>query len=203
MESVIQNNPLIDKPVRVVRPNLLKIFFRNMIIIIVAVLLFIGLLLYIQVQIGLDSFSAPLLELGFQIDAAQVIVYTILIIVFGSALLLLGNYLANKSVRYEFYDGKVKVYETQVLVIITSKVISFDNIIKINYVNNGLMNKILDYGDISITLSGTGNSEQLLKYLDNVVANTEYFQQLLGKFNAMKQYRVVEEQKIQNIVSRF
>jgi len=52
-------------------------------------------------------------------------------------------------------------------------------------------------------LSGTGNSEQLLKYLDNVVANTEYFQQLLGKFNAMKQYRVVEEQKIQNIVSRF
>jgi len=203
MQTYIQDNNLLAVPIKEFRPNYKKIFVRTLIIMIIVLILIIALLIFFNNQVGFDTFTGIFEELGMTVNPSEVLVYTIAIAFFIILALLLGSYLNSKNVKYVFYNNKFVFYETQALILMNSKEVPYQNITKIYFNNNGLMDKLLGYGDIFIEISGMKDNALKLDCIDDVEDTVQYIQRILYEYNAYNQMRFEQNQRIGNIMSRF
>ena len=203
MQGYIADDNSYLAPIGEIRPNLKKIFLKNLITILIFLLVLIGLGIYLEIQVGFDSF-APIFE-TFQIviDPTQLIIYTVVILFFLAFFLLMGSYLASKNVRYVLYDDKIVFKTTQALIMVNSAQIPLQNITRVYYKSDSLMNKLLNYGDIYLEISGMREGNIKAECIDDVKNTTEYIQRLLNEFHSFQQMRYQQNQNINTIMRKF
>ncbi len=185
------------------KPNIRKIFFKNLFSIAGAVALIITILLIFNWLVGLDIFLITFETLGIDFDSYTILLYFIVVIIVISISLLLGNYLIARRLRYEFYQNKLIVYTNAFLIFINSKEIPYQNIVKISYSNNGIFNRLFGYGTIILDISGMKEDKIELEFVDNVEQTVQYIQNLMRGFMYAQQAQFTENYKIGNILNRF
>jgi hypothetical protein len=111
----------------------------------------------------------------------------ILSVIIVAIFLLLGAYLAARNFRYEFYNDKLIAFENAMMVMVKSKEVPYDNIVRILYSLGGFLNKA-GSGSITLYLSGTDISKIELAFIDNAKQAAESIQNMISKFRAVKQW---------------
>jgi uncharacterized membrane protein YdbT with pleckstrin-like domain len=175
-----------NKQFQIIRPNIKKIYLRNLFSIIGAVLLIIILLWITNILVGLDVFLVPFETFGDAPTQFEILFYPTLVIVGIILYLLIGNYLVNINVRYEFHEDKIIAYENVLLVFINSKEIPYQNIVRVSYNNNSIFNKIFNSGTIVLELSGMKEDKIKIEFIDNAKEIIQDIQNRICKFNSTR-----------------
>lgn len=188
---------------KTLKPNIKKIFSKNIFSVVGAVLLIIIVLSVVNWFFGLDIFLAPFETWDVSINPSKILLYAILTIVAVTIFLLIGNYLVTRNVRYEFYQDKLILYKNLFLIFIKSKEIPYQNITKISYNNDSIFNKIFNSGTIVLDLSGMKESKVELEFIDNVTENVKYIQGIVQEFKSIQQAKFTEDYKIGEILGKY
>src|SRR3989344_424189 len=120
----------------------------------------------------------------------------------SSIFLLLGNYLAARNLRYEFYQNKLIAYETAFLLFINSKEVPYQNIVRVSYNNDGIFNTIFNSGTIVLELSGMKENNIRIEFIDDPQQIVQYMQKLIRESMYVQQAQFIENSKIDNIINR-
>ena len=195
--------PQNQKVILTIKPNVSKIFLKNLIGISGVLLLVIVILWIVNLQVGLGVFLDVLKVFGLAIDPSSVLYYSIMFALGVSCLLLIGNYLANAKLRYEFYQNKLVAYLNSILVLTYSKEIPYTNISRVLFNNKGILNSILNSGTIILEMSGTGNERMELKFIDNVENVVQSIQNAIKEFASIQQAQFTENYRIDRIMNRY
>src|SRR3989338_10847563 len=187
---------------RVLRPNIKKIHLKNLSTITGIVFLISIILLMLHLSVGLDVFLLVFEAFGITVNPSKVLLSAIVGILAVSALLMLGNYLAARNLRYELYQDKLIIYKNALLVFVNSKEIPYQNIVKISYNNNGIFNSLFNSGTIVLELTGMGENKVELQFVDNIQQTTQYIQNLIREYMNIQQAQFTENYKIGNILNR-
>jgi len=188
----------IEPEFRTIKPDLKKVFIKNLVIILTSVLSIILLLLFLNWQIGLDVLVEVLSVLNMAVDSMQLMLDIIILLVVAGGAMLIGNYLVEKNVRYEIYKDKILFYETTALVFIGSREIPFQNIVKISYSREGMIDKILDSGTIILDLTGMKDTSVKLEFINDTEKTVQYLQNLVREYSQQQQMRYTERQIMNN-----
>ena len=187
---------------RVLRPNIKKIHLKNLSTITGIVFLISVILLMLHLSVGLDIFLLVFEAFDITINPSMVLLSAVVGILTISALLMLGNYLAARNLRYELYQDKLIIYRNALLVFVNSKEVPYQNIVKISYNNNGIFNSLFNSGTIVLELTGMGENKVELQFVDNIQQTTQYIQNLIREYMNIQQAQFTENYKIDNILNR-
>ena len=199
----LNTNPNNPDNILTVRPNIRKVFTKNIILVIIGVIVFIALLIFLNIEVGLDVFLIPFETFGIKINPVSLLLYAIVGLIAFTALMLMFNYIALQGLRYEIYKTKIMVYEPSAFIFIVSKEIPISSIIKISYDYEGFFNKLLVSGEVIIDLSGMRDSNIRFKFIDDIEKTVRYLQGLVNEHSAIKQAQFTENYRIGNIMKKF
>ena len=163
----------------------------------------IGILWIINLQVGLGIFLDVLKVLGFVIEPSSVLYYSVLFVLAVTCLLLLGNYMANAKLRYEFYQNKLVAHLNSALVLSNSREIPYANITRVLFNNKGTFNSMFNSGTIVLEMSGTENEKMELKFIDNVENAVQSIQNAIKEFASVQQAQFTENYRIDRIMNRY
>lgn len=187
----------------IIYPNAGKEFLKNLLSIFIIVIITIGLLMFLQTQIGPDIVTDILAVLEVEVDMEMVNLALILFFVIGATALLLLNYANIRNQRYVLLNDKLEFTATQALVFIQKESIPYNNITRITFSNEGLMNKLLNCGEVKIELSGMKIPSITLESIDYPDQLTDIIQQKVNQFNMQRQMQFLEQKKIEGIMEKF
>ena len=200
-EAYPQSN--VQGPVLVLKPNIRKVVFKNLRNIIGAVFLIEIIIFIVQRQVGFGIFGDVLGAFGIKANAGAILWIMILSVMIIAIFLLLGAYLAARNFRYEFYNDKLLAFENAMMVMIKSKEISYENVVRILYKTGDFFDKASGSGTITLYLSGTDKNKIELIFIDNVKQTAENIQSIISRFRYVKQAQFAESYKIGNILNKF
>ncbi len=187
----------------IVYPNAGKEFLKNLLSIFIIVIIIIGLLMFLQTQVGPDLVTDILAVFEVEVNMGMINLVLILIFVIGAAALLLFNYASIRNQRYLLLNDKLEFTGTQALIMVHKESIPFNNITRITFTNEGLMNKLLSCGEVKIELSGMKIPSITLESIDHPDQLTEMIQQKVNQFNMQRQMQFLEQKKIEGIMKKF
>ena len=182
-----------------IKPNIKKAFILNIMIVSFILVLIISLLIYLHSIVGLGVFLTTFREIGIDISPPVLLVYSIFLIIFFTALFLILNYLTLAKISYTLYPDKI-VYSRSLLIIrISDKVIPYSNIAKITYDKK----PFLKTSKIVLELTGMKESKVEIDFIDNVEEVVNKIQELIREHRAKYYARYTEENRFQNIVDKY
>ena len=184
------------------KPNIKKIFLKNLFTVAGAILLIAIILLVVHFVVGLGIFMAIFETFGINIKPFTIFLYSFSVIIGISIFLLLGNYLVTGNLRYEFYQNKLIAYENALLVFINSKDIPYQNIVRVSYNNDGFFNTIFNSGTIVLELTGMKENKIELEFIDDIERTVQYIQNLIRESISTQQAQFTENYRIGNILNR-
>ncbi len=187
----------------IVYPNAGKEFLKNLISIFVIVIIIIGLLIYMQTQVGTGLLEDVLSAFEIQISAGIITLGLSLLFIIGAAALLLFNYMSIKNQKYLLCNDRIEYAGTQALIMIQKETIPFQNITRITFSNEGIMNKLLSCGEVKIELTGMKIPSITLESIDGPDRLTELIQQKVNQYNMQRQMQFQEQKKIEGIMRKF
>jgi uncharacterized membrane protein len=199
-EAYQQSN--VQGPVLVLKPNIRKVILRNLRNIIGAVFLIEVVIFIIEWQVGFGIFGEALGAFGISIKASAILWMMALSVIIVAIFLLLGAYLAARNFRYEFYNDKLLAFQNAMMVMVKSREIPYDNIVRILYSLGGFLNKA-ESGSITMYLSGTDKSKIEMLFIDNAKQAAGAIQNLISRFRAVKQAEFTQSYKISKVLNRF
>jgi len=187
----------------IVYPNTGKEFLKNLLSIFVIVIIIIGLLMFLQTQIGPDLVTDILDAFGVEVNMGMINLTLILMFFMVAAVLLLFNYMSIKNQRYLLLNNTLEFTGTKLLILSQKETIPFGNITRITFSKEGLLNKLLNCGNIKIEISGMNTPSVTLESVDNPDKLTEIIQQKVNQYNMQMQMQFQEQNKIEGIMKRF
>jgi len=187
----------------IVNPNAGKEFLKNLLTIFVLVIIMIGLLMFLQAQVGPDLFTDVFSAFDIQVNTGLITLIISLVFVVGAAILLLFSYINIKNQKYIVYNDRIDFTGTKALLFLHKEVIPFQNITRITFSNEGIMNKLLSCGEVKLELSGLKIPSILLESIDGPDRLTELIQQKITQYNMQKQMQFQEQRKIEGIMKKF
>jgi hypothetical protein len=188
---------------KTVKPDVKKVFIKNILIVFSVTLGIIALLFYLNSLVGLDVFLIPFEALGMEVGTEGLLLNTILIFLGAAVIFIIFNYLAVINIRYEFYNDHMKIYEPVLWVFITNSEVPYKNIVKISYNYTGLTNKLLNSGEIVIELTGMEDGSVTMQVIDDTEQVVDHLLKIVKDYNAVQQMQFEENYKINNIMRKF
>lgn len=189
--------------IRIVKPNVFKVFVKNFIYISAAAAGIILILVYLDRMVGLDTFVSVLEVFGITVDPDAILRVSIICFLFIAALSLLLNYLNITKLRYEFYSDKMRIYESAALIFSEHKDIPYKNVVKISYNYDGFLNKMFHSGNITIEMTGMKEGSVKMELIDQTEELVEQLMKIITAYNSLKQMQFAENHKIDSIMKRF
>lgn len=187
----------------IVYPNAGKEFLKNLMSIFVLVIIIIGLLIYIQSQVGTGLLEDVLSAFEIQVNTGMITLGIVLFFITGATLLLLFNYLSIKNQKYLLCNDRIEYAGTRTLILIQKESVPYNNITRITFSNEGIMNKLLSCGEVKIELTGMKMPSITLESIDGPDRLTELIQQKVNQFNMQRQMQFQEQKKIEGIMKKF
>ena len=203
VENYIQNTQNQSNRFQVLKPNIKKLFLKNLSNLIAIVLLIIILLLVINRQVGLGALLIPLETIGISINSSSIISFFILIILGIFVFLLGGNYLVAINSKYEFYSNKLVAHQTAFLIFVKSKDVPYQNIVKVSYNRDGFFDRIFNSGTVVLELTGIKEDRIRMEFLDNAEQTAGYIDSIRRRFASIQQAQFAEDYKMGKIVNRY
>ncbi|MGV8150312.1 MAG: hypothetical protein ACP5NV_01150 [Candidatus Woesearchaeota archaeon] len=198
-----QSIPLAHSASEPIIPNAGKEFVKNLVFIIGILIVAIALLVFLQLNVGLEFIQETLSAFEIIITTEQILSYGIILFVAVSIILLAFNYFNIKDLKYDVYDDKIIYKETQALILVNTQEIPYQNMTRIIYARDGLLNKALNCGDITIELTGTKIPKITLVSIDNPENASAYIQRKLNEYNMKRQAQFTEQQRVNAIMRKF
>jgi hypothetical protein len=186
-----------------IRSNTRKAFFKNLINMMIILIVVIGMIVFIDQQVGLDTFTMVFEMLGMTVTTGQIIFYIIVLVTIICIGMLLANYMAISHVRYELYKDHIKYYETQAFILTNSDEISYENVIRVNFKSEGFMNKLMSCGDVIISLTNHKRENITLQSIDDPEMIARLIQSKINDYNMQKQMVYQQSNRIDSILKRF
>jgi hypothetical protein len=202
MQTYIDNR-LNTSVMKTVRPNIPKVFVKNLLYVSGIVVGVIILLIYLNKMVGLETFMIPFEALGITVDTSNILLITISAFLVCVIIYLTMSYLSATNLRYEFYSDRLKIYSPTLIFLVTPKEIQYRNVVKISYNYEGVLNKLLKAGDINIDVTGMKEGSVKLEFVDNTEELTAQMLKMIKDYNALQQMQFEENAKIGNIMKRF
>ena len=185
----------------VIRPNTSKIFVKNLTASLGMVFFLLFALVIAYYSLGdmlFDLFDFLGLSLGF-LDLAVYIVIGVAIL---SVVFIALNHMSVKDLSYELTSEKLVVNQTTNLIVMNTIEIPFENIVRIGFKQEGLFDKMFNYGTVSLELSGMRETKVEMEYVFNIEETVSQIQGHIRESLAQKQAEYTENYKIDNILNR-
>jgi len=186
-----------------INPNDGKEFLKNLLTIFIIVILIIGLLMFLQAQVGLEFVTNILEAFNIQMSTGTITLILSLIFVGGAIILLLFNYINIRNQKYILHNDRIEYVGTQAFLFLQKETIPFQNITRITFSNDDLLDKLMNCGKINIELSGLKIPEITLESIDKPDVLTNLIQQKVNQFNMQKQMQYQEQKRVEGIMDRF
>ena len=187
-----------EAPIAEIKPNIKKAFTLNLLIVGAIVILIIALLIYLNSVVGLDIFLDAFKEIGINISTASLLAYSIFIILFLTALLLISNYVTLGKVSYTLYPDKIFYNKSLFIAQITDKTIPYANITKISYEKKAFLNT----AKIILELTGMKESKVELDFIDDADAVVRKIQELIREYRAKYYAQYSQDYRYQSIMDQ-
>jgi len=203
MQDYIHENHQSFTIIKTVRPNIKKVFLRNLLYVSGVAAGIILILVYLNMMVGLDVFMTVSEAFGINIDASSILPIAIFVFLGFAIVYLVINYLSVVNLRYEFYDNHLKLYEPVLGLFLTHRDISYKNIVKISYNYDGFVNKLFKSGEITIDVTGMKDGFVKMEVIDDTEQLVGQLLKIVQDFNSIQQMQFQENYKIGNIMRRF
>lgn len=187
----------------IVIPNAGKEFLKNLINILTLVLIIIGLLIFLQAQIGEGTFTEILEAFEVEVNTGLITLLLSLLFILGAAIVLIFNYINIRNQKYTIHNDKIEYVGSKAFLFLQKETIPFNNITRITFTNKGTLNKLLNCGEIKIELTGLKIPSIILESIDEPDRLTELIQQKVNQYNMQKQMQFQEQRKIEDIMKKF
>ena len=186
----------------VIRPNFKKIFVVNATKVTLAIATVIIVIVFFKEEIGFEVFSDVVGGLGFGLDfdPSQIVFFAIVGIILLYLGLLVFNYMLLQNIRYELLQDKLISYTTAFFILLDSKEIPFQNISRISFDTEGLINSMMNTGNITLELSAMAEKTFKIEYVDNPQQVSQYIQQLIRYSNSAQYAQQGEGIRVGNIL---
>ena len=188
---------------KTVRPNIHKVFVKNLLYVSGIAAGIILLLVYLNSTVGLDVFMTVFDAFGINVDPGALLSLTIMIFIGIVIVFLAGSYLSITNLRYEFYDNHLRMFEPTLLLFLTHKDISYKNIVKISYNYDGIINKVFKSGEIVIDVTGMKEGFVKMEVIDDTEPLVQQLLKIVQEYNSLQQMQFQENYRIGNIMKRF
>jgi membrane protein YdbS with pleckstrin-like domain len=203
MQIYINETPPSTALLKTVRPNIHKVFVRDLIYISSIAAVIVLLLIYLDKVVGLDVFVTSFDAIGIDIQSSSVKLIIIFVFIGAAFIYLMVNYLRVMNLRYEFYSDHIKFYESVAWVALSHTEIPYKNIVKISYNYTGFMNKLLNSGEIVIDVTGMKEGSVKMEIIDQTEELVEQLLKIVKDYGALQQMQFEENRKISNIMKKF
>ena len=200
-------------PTQILRPNLHKIFLGNLFKVIVGLLLLV-LVFFLAKLFGVFEFmdeiiisiqEGILLGESSQADSTINSSKIVLIGIFGFIglyiILLFINYFMLSQIRYEFSEDKLTSYLNAFLITLDSKEIPYQNISRVSFNNDSLMNKLLGTGTVVLELSAMKLKELKIDGIDNPQQVAGYIMKVKRDYDSKTAALKTERYRLKDILS--
>ena len=171
-----------------IKPNLKKIFLKNMFNVITAIVVIAISLMIIHLYIGLEVFLVPYEAIGLDINPIKILSNILLAIIALVAFSIVSNFLLEQHTRYDFYFNKLAAHKSFLLLFTRSKEIPYNNIVKVSYNQDGVFNKLFKSGSIIIDISGMRHSRLKMDFIDHSEHMAQYIHHLLYHYKSYMQH---------------
>jgi len=174
----------------------------NLLKVLSAVVILVVILVILQFTVGLSIFNEIFSTFGFSVEGAAALQWLILAILVVAVLVLGIGYFSIMNVKYEFYDDKLTYYRSVMLIFKSSTDISYQNISRVTYENQGFFDGLFNTGTVILDLSSLGEKELMMDFMDNPAEVAKYIQDVLRSYNLKAQAEYTEKYKIKGILDR-
>lgn len=186
------------------KPNIKKVFIHNILEVVSAAIVLIGISVLFNYFVGFDILT-PIFEtfgMSVEVNTTKVLLWfsgTALVV---AAALLVVNYLILANVRYEFYPEKIVKYRTAFFIIINSEDISYGNISRVSYNYSGLINWLLKTGTVNVELTGTKKNNLKMEFMDDPQRVSGYVQRCIALYKSKYYAERTEDHRLGKIMGR-
>jgi hypothetical protein len=161
------------------KPNLKKIFLKNMFNVLIAIVLIAFSLAFIHFFVGLDVFLVPYEALGLSISPIKILSNLLLAVIALVAFSIVSNFLLEQHTRYDFYFNKLVSHKSRLLILTKLKEIPYHNIVKVSYNQDGIFNKLFRSGTVIVEISGMKFPQLKMEFMDHSEHVARYIHHLL------------------------
>jgi hypothetical protein len=184
------------------KPNTKKVFLSNFLKVISTSLLIAGVFCVTVYIIGIETLLMPFDVFGIEVETSKIaliFLVSIFAVAFFASLL---NYFSVKGIKYVIFSDKILVYRVLFFWMISSKEVSYENVIRVSYTNNGFFNKIFNSGSVVLDLSGLKEREIKLEFIDEPLEISRYIQTVVNKYKKVQQAIFDEKHKVESILNQ-
>jgi len=190
--------------VPILKPNIKKVFIYNILRILFATVIIIGISIFYSYFVGFDVF-VPIFEtfgVTFEIDTTMVLWGFVGAILVATVVILIVNYLILANVRYEFYPEKIVKYKTAFFILINSEDTSYGNISRVSYYHSGWINWLLRTGTVNVELTGTKKDNLGMEFIDDPQKISQYIQKCIVLYKSRYYAEHAEDYRLGKIMGR-
>jgi len=179
-----------------IKPNVHKLFLLNTIILVLALVVFIGILFYLKTIIPAGTLST-IRDVGIHIPEINVFPILIGIVILFGIFITVSNYFSLGNIAYHFYKDKMICYKNVFIFKGKEIMIPYSNISRITY-----HDKFPDTSDVILELSGLKDKEFKMEYIDNGQQTAVSIQNLLNNFKSRYYTAQAQNAKFENILNK-
>ncbi|MEA2036902.1 MAG: hypothetical protein U9O94_05300 [Nanoarchaeota archaeon] len=187
-----------EAPIAEIKPNVRNAFLSNFIVIAVIVALIILTLFYLNNVVGLDILVDTLEQFGIHITKAALLGGTIVLIIIGTAILMVMDYVAIGKSRYTLYKDRMVYSKNMFILQLKEEVIPYQNIVKITYQRKGILNSM----DIILELTGLSIDKVEIAFVDNAKEVSEGILKLIGQYKSNYYAKFSQDYRYQNVMDQ-
>lgn len=176
-------------------PNIKKELLKNTIAIFGIILLLFSAVYFVKLQTGINVLTEILSSFDIT-PSVYLLIFPFSIII----IILILNYITLTNEGYIIFDDKIEVRKKENLFIISTETIPFENITRIFFSNEGILDKMLNCGKITIEISGMKKPNITLESIDAPEQVIATIQQKINNYNLQKQIKFQEQEKIKGIL---
>jgi len=187
-----------------IKPNTKKVFLMNSVKVGSAALVVV-LVAAVFIKLVGGEFLVEIFEgLGFSVEVKfwQVFLWFIVAVAGILAVLLVLNYITVGSLRYEFQPDKIVCYSCIFYILINSKDVPYENIVRINFDYKGFFNSMFNTGTITIELTAMKEREVKMEFIDNAEQVAKFIQRKVQEYKSQYYAQRAEEYRVDKVLSR-
>jgi len=179
-----------------VKPNFKKLFMLNTIILVFALIAFIGILFYLRTLIPSGTMNI-LKGIGMNIPEINIFPILVGIVVLFGIIITVSNYFSLGSAAYHFYKDKMVCYKNIFIFKGKEIMIPYSNISRVTY-----QTKFPDTSDVILELSGLKDKEFKMEYIDDGQQMAISIQNFINNFKSRYYTAQAQNARFENILNK-
>jgi hypothetical protein len=187
-----------DSAIAEIKPNINKAFLLNLLIVLAIVAGIIGLLVFLNMEVGLDLFVDTFQMVGIEINPQSLLWEAIGTILVVTSLLLIMNYVSLGKVTYTLYPDRIVYSKSFFIFQAGKKETPYGNVTKVYYHEKPFLNT----AKIILELSGLRQSRMEMDFMDHPGEVAARLQELIREYRSKYYAQYSQQYRLDSIMDR-